>query len=432
MKFLKKIMPVRLRLFVDNLDQRLWVKPLIYCGWAIAFAFLSALADRYAIFKNVPDINKDTLETLLTILASSMLAVATFSVNVLVQAYNSVSQTGTPRAFSIVVSDEQAKQALSRFIAAFIFSVVALIAIKVSYYGQSGRFFIFILTVFLFLIVVLTLVFWIDYIARLGRMNTIIDFVYKAAKKTLLERKKQPTFNALSAKSDLQTHQGYSVFAQYIGYVQTVSVEQIQNLAEDYDTQIVITVLPGQFVSPEREIAKILHTNNLDQDELNKLAQRIQNNFGIGSRRSIREDPRFGFIMLSEIAARALSPGVNDPGTAIEIIVHCVKLIALWAKRDESCESETSDYKRVYISELVMDDIFEDAFSSIERDGAGIIEVAMRLQKGFYDLALTDNADVKRVAKKHAERALKLASAKLPLEEQIQQLEKLNEKVQKA
>jgi uncharacterized membrane protein len=43
------------------------------------------------------------------------------------------------------------------------------------------------------------------------------------------------------------------------------------------------------------------------------------------------EDPRFGLITLSEIASRALSPAVNDPGTAIQIISSYVRLFSLWA-----------------------------------------------------------------------------------------------------
>jgi uncharacterized membrane protein len=53
--------------------------------------------------------------------------------------------------------------------------------------------------------------------------------------------------------------------------------------------------------------------------------------FVIGDMRYFDEDPRFGLITLS-VASRALSPAVNDPGTAIQIISSYVRLFSLWAE----------------------------------------------------------------------------------------------------
>ena len=53
----------------------------------------------------------------------------------------------TPRAFALVVADDVSKTALSTFIAAFIFSVIALVAIKSGAYGKAGLFSIFAMTI---------------------------------------------------------------------------------------------------------------------------------------------------------------------------------------------------------------------------------------------------------------------------------------------
>ena len=62
---------------------------------------------------------------MLSIIAASMLGVATFAVGSMVAAYSSVRSSATPRAFALVVADDVSKTALSTFIAAFIFSVIA-------------------------------------------------------------------------------------------------------------------------------------------------------------------------------------------------------------------------------------------------------------------------------------------------------------------
>ena len=49
--------------------------------------------------------------------------------------------------------------------------------------------------------------------------------------------------------------------------------------------------------------------------------------FTIGAERTFDQDPRFGLCVLAEIASRALSPAVNDPGTAIDVIGRAVRLL---------------------------------------------------------------------------------------------------------
>jgi uncharacterized membrane protein len=84
--------------------------------------------------------------------------------------------------------------------------------------------------------------------------------------------------------------------------------------------------------------------------------------------------PRFGLITLSEIASRALSPAVNDPGTAIQIISSHVRLFSLWAETGDGKKGRGKDNDRIAVPELVIGDLFEDAFRPIARDGAGNIE----------------------------------------------------------
>jgi uncharacterized membrane protein len=102
--------------------------------------------------------------------------------------------------------------------------------------------------------------------------------------------------------------------------------------------------------------------------------------FVIGDMRYFDEDPRFGLITLSEIASRALSPAVNDPGTAIQIISSYVRLFSLWAEPLDSKKSRENHTTALRFQNLQLK-IFEDAFRPLARDGAGNIEVMIRLQK---------------------------------------------------
>ena len=136
----------RILFLVRRLRERLWVKPLAFCLLAVLGVLAARAADSVAVLDALPDISAETIEKLLSIIAASMLAVATFAVASMISAYGSASSTATPRVFPLVVSDDVSQTALSSFIGAFIFSIVALIAVMTGFFGHAGRFIVFMLT----------------------------------------------------------------------------------------------------------------------------------------------------------------------------------------------------------------------------------------------------------------------------------------------
>ncbi len=164
----------QIRFLGKRLQERLWIRPLAVSVLSLVLVFLARAVDYTGLREMAPEVSTESIHTLLTIISASMLAVATFSVASMVSAYASASSMATPRTFTLIVSDDESQNALSTFIGAFIFSVVALVAIENSYYDRAGRFALFALTVAVFAIVIVTFVRWVDSIARLGRLGNTI------------------------------------------------------------------------------------------------------------------------------------------------------------------------------------------------------------------------------------------------------------------
>ncbi len=112
---------------LNRLREKLWVKPLALCLVSLLGVGLAHLADGVAPGAVLPDVSADTLETLLRIISSSMLVIAVFAAGSMLSAYASASTVATPRSFAVVVADDVSQYALSTFIGAFIFGIVALI-----------------------------------------------------------------------------------------------------------------------------------------------------------------------------------------------------------------------------------------------------------------------------------------------------------------
>lgn len=178
-------------------------------------------------------------------------------------------------------------------------------------------------------------------------------------------------------------------------------MNSLQELAESLEVIIILNCLPGTFVTPDRAIAYIVSSKKdfsfHDKEKLSKV-------FIMGNTRSYYEDPRFGLIALSEIASRALSPAINDPGTAIAIINSNVKLFHLWFLNKDANLKKVK-YTRIEVPEIDASDIFEDAFRPIARDGASNIEVMLRLQKAFKSIYSFVPEEVKSIVLDNAQYA---------------------------
>ncbi len=148
----------RLKFLLNRISERLWVRPLMMCVLSTTLVFLAKTMDTEEIGRLVPAITKESLESLLSIIAPSMLVVATFAVGSMVSAYASARNTATPRSFSLVIADDVSQNALSTFIGAFIYSIVALVALMNGYYEKAGRFALFVLTFIILVMVIVTFV----------------------------------------------------------------------------------------------------------------------------------------------------------------------------------------------------------------------------------------------------------------------------------
>ncbi|MGY0627339.1 MAG: DUF2254 domain-containing protein [Paraglaciecola chathamensis] len=402
----------RLRFLFNRFSERLWVRPLAVCFLSIAAVFAAKFIDGSAVANQMPSIARDSVETLLSLLASSMLVIATFSVGSMVSAYAAASSSATPRAFSLVVADDVSQNALSTFVGAFIFSVVALTAVKNAFYNEAGLFILFVLTAIVFAVVILTFVRWVDNIARLGRVGSTIEKVEKATENAFIRRRDKPRLGGISI-SDI-TSEGVDVFSPTIGYVQHIDMAALQDWAQRVDAHIVVSALPGTLTTADKPLASVhMSSSALSNVDCTGLIK----SFHIGNDRTFEDDPRFGLVTLSEIAARALSPAVNDPGTAIKVTGSLVRLISL-IDQPEQPESKPR-YDRVAVPEVALQDMFDDAFTAIARDGAGIIEVCIRLQKALASLESLNNKEIKKAAQYHRRLALKRACNVLDIEEDL-------------
>lgn len=396
--------------------RRLWVRATFFAVLGVGCALVAYVVQGYVPLDYLQSIGSDSVGEILNILASSMLAVTTFSMAVVVAAYSSAAQSATPRATRLLMNDSATQNALATFLGSFLFSIVGIIALGSGVYDEHGRAVLFVVTIVVVGHIVITLLRWIDRLSRLGRLSETTARVEEAARGALLARAESPSLGCNIVR-DASAHDftgSIPVFHERIGYVQHVDFGQVQAAAKAAECRVYLEALPGTFIHPARPTARVL--GKVEKEQLDA----IRDAFSIDADRTFDQDPRFGLVVLSEVASRALSPAVNDPGTAIGIIGRLVRLLSEFAtvyhERLGSRDKEVV-YDRVWVSLVSFDDLFDDAFTSLGRDGAAMVEVQVRLQKALWALHTLGARPVKRAAERHSRLACARANAALSIEE---------------
>ncbi len=398
------------------LTRRLWFRAALYGVTAVVTALIAGFLSPL-VPENIPDVfGADAVEDILKIIAASMLAVATFSLGATVSALTSASGTATPRAAQLLVEDSTSQTIISAFIGAFIFSLVGIIALNTQFYGPGGRAILFFVTLIVVTSVIVTFFRWIDYLSQLGRLSVTVEKVEKAAADAMRARWLSPCLDC----QPMQTvpPSAIPLNSDEFGYVQHLDIQSLSRIAERAGGLVHVMRLPGAFAEAGQPLAFV--TWRPSEDECRELVKA----FLIGKVRSFEQDPRFGLIVLSEIASRALSPGVNDPGTAIDIIGRIVRILSIWAEDREPRETEV-EYRNVFVPGIADSDLFDDAFGPIARDGAGTLEVGIRLQKAFRSLSRRGSEEFREAARRHSALARERSINALQLSEDRARIEQL-------
>ncbi len=405
----------RLQWLLLQLSRRLWVRATAFSVLGIVTALIALLVKRY-IPDDIPaTIGSDAVDGLLHIIATSMLSVMIFSLSTIVSAYASATGNTTPRATQLLMSDSTAQNALATFLGAFLFSLVGIIVLQTGLYGDNGRVVLYAVTLAVIILIVLTLLRWTDYVLRLGQVGPTCDRVESVATTAIRRRRASPYLSGQPrGPGDAGIPQGtVSIHTDSFGYVEHIDMQALQDAAEEAKLEIYLVALPGHYAGAAQPLACV----TMMPDE--ECVEAIRDAFSISAERSFDQDPRFGVCVLSEIASRALSPAVNDPGTAIDILSRGARMLSLWSENHPDAikvDSETVHYPNVHVPPIELEELFDDFFIPIARDGASIVEVGIHLQKMLETLACLGDQRYRMVAAHHSAQAYARAemAVKLP------------------
>ena len=185
----------------------MWVLPTFGAIMSVVFIIIAYLVTIYIPNDLFPNIEHSTLNDLLSIISSSMLAVSTFSLSIMVTAFSSASNSASPRATELIMADDNTRVAIASFISSFIYSVIAKIFLSVLNFGVNGIFIIFISTILVLMYLIYTLIKWVQTLSSLGRTENTLNKIYNAALNSYIQHikfiKSTKFWNVTGSDSDI-------------------------------------------------------------------------------------------------------------------------------------------------------------------------------------------------------------------------------------
>lgn len=360
-------------------------------------------------------IGAGSVDDLLKIIANSMLAVTTFSLTVMVSVFRSASSQWTPRVHRLMMEDTVTQNTLATFIGAYIYALSSIILLRTQLFADDQVVVLFGFTLLVLVLIIIAIVRWVTHLQTLGSLIETCRRIEQKAQEAFQLRMEKPCLGGHLLKSlDDIPSEAVSITAQQTGYVQRIYEGAISAKAEELDLDVYLVAPIGRFVHHGDEIARI----GKDSEEMIKC---LYDNHQIGDLRSFDQDARFGLIVLGEIGSRALSPGINDPGTAIDVIGRMTRILQSYHSEMDNAE-EDLPHPRLWAPAIDPADLIEDGFDPIARDGGAMVEVQLALHKALQGLANHDDDALSKAAKKAARIAYERAEKQLSHDNDLQRL----------
>jgi uncharacterized membrane protein len=148
------------------------------------------------------------------------------------------------------------------------------------------------------------------------------------------------------------------------GYLRNIDVRTITRRLGDARARVALLARPGDLAVPDEPIAEVWWEPGAGTDA-DAVATAVLRAVHVADERDLRGDPGFGVRQLADIAIRALSPGINDPTTAVT----CVAYVRAALVEDATLPAPRRVVEQVG-AEMVL------APRALDRDAAALVEVA--------------------------------------------------------
>lgn len=426
---------VKLSKFWDQLHSSYWFIPTLMAVVTTALAFTMLTLDRtdkieidyWWVYTGSADGARAILETV----AGSMVSVTATAFSITIVALQLAVSNFGPRILRNFMQDTGNQFVIGTFISTFIYCLLVLRTIR----GEGDDYNKFVpqvavtVGIILAIISIGVLIYFIHHASMIIQASYVIQNVsadlHKAIKRLFPEKigygeqEDKDPIREIPISFDAEA---VAIQANNTGYLQAVDSEELMNIACQYNLLVRLQTRPGKFVVQGSDLLLVFPGDKVNQ----RLTKKINRSFIFGKERTEQEDIEFPIHQLVEIALRAISPGVNDPFTAIRCIDRLSAGFCHIAQRNfpSPYRYDRNNKLRVIAEGVDFAGLTDAAFNQIRQYGCSDVAVTIRLLEAIAVIAnCTNNSQYHAALRHHADMILQDSRPKLAQEQDCKDVE---------
>ncbi len=329
---MKKVF-IRVFDFFNTVESKIAFYPTLLSITGFILAIVMIYLERQGISREIMDVfplllveDGDTALSVLSACLGGLISLMVFSFSMVMLLLSQASSNYSPRLLPGLISDRRHQFILGTYLATILYNIFTLFSIEPSEDKYTLPGFSVLLGILLTIICLIAFIYFIHNISQSIQINNILENIFFKAEvrlKKLIDQQTEvvPTFP--------DTSNWYEYKAGRSGYFQNFSRKNIIRICEEQNTRVHITIPKGLFVLKNNVFIK---SESPLKDETVKA---LVSNISFARGELVEDNYALAFKQITEIAVKAMSPGINDPGTAINAIDYLTDLFALrMEKRD--------------------------------------------------------------------------------------------------
>ncbi|MDT8862580.1 DUF2254 domain-containing protein [Alkalihalobacillus sp. MEB130] len=382
-----------------KVKKNIWFIPSAYCLVASLLAFAVIWLDTIhgkKIEAMVPAtllISVELAQTILGILAAALLTMITITFSTIMVVLTTYSTQFSPRTLSDFVTNKVTMRVLGVYMGGFMYSILSLLFMRedLEHEVMAGT-----LGVLLSIVCLAFFAYFIHHVATSIQVNKLIFGVTHHTLQAFRERLKPNVKNEVivlandKPKIELGAYKVEQVRSKSFGYIQLIQVDDLFKLAKKHNFVIEIVPTMGSFLTTNKVMFKIYYEKDMPTINMHKFIE-------FGTNRTILQDVDFGIQKIVEVVVRALSPGMNDPNTAIDGILHLGKLLATACKQNGSYVLYLDDGEvRVFAPKKTVEELLYTTFYQICHYGRDDISIILATYDALIMVAEENDESIKK------------------------------------
>lgn len=365
-----------------------WFLPAAMSGVAVVLSFVLVQVDAWLGVEVVQNFGllytfgPEGARAILSVIASSMITVASVIFSITMLTLQLASSQFGPRVLRNFMRDRSNQIVLGTFIATFLYCLLVLRTVR----GTENSSFVPHLSVAFGVVLAVAsvagLIYFIHHIATSIRIEMLlanlaaearsaVDRLYPERMGQDPSRDKDGTAEHL-IPSDFEGG-ARQVHADGSGYVQRIGVDALMRIATEHDLVVRIEARPGRFVSKGDAMLAAYPRDRVSDEIANDLGGALV----VGLDRSPAQDLEFSIRLIVELAQRSLSPGINDPTTALYCIDRLGEVFGRLADREIPSPMRFDEKRQLRIVTEIntLGELACQAFAAIARYGITDVDV---------------------------------------------------------